>query len=36
MQEVLLDAYGTVTITKFDSWISRATNDVIMLYGDVR
>ena len=35
-QEFLIDAEGTVTIMKLNSWISRSTNDVIMLYGDIR
>ena len=35
-QEILLDAEGTVTVSKLGCWISRSTNDVIMLYGDVQ
>ena len=35
-QEIILDAEGTVTVSKLGCWISRSTNEVIMLYGDVQ
>ena len=32
-QEFVLDSEGTLTIKKLGSWVSRSTNEVIMIYG---
>ena len=32
-QEFLLESNGDLTIHKLGSWVSRSTNEVIMIYG---
>ena len=31
--EIGVDSEGTLTIKKLGSWVSRSTNEVIMIYG---